>query len=226
MILPQLYSPYHSTQLTVHFYLKLQCFSKCCQPFSNVVGTRTQSDCLSGQHTLRLRSCYCPRNSVSPPQQPKSSQDKWSPSSLIHHFTKPFLHPMHHDKKISQLFSGSLWGCQCSKLHGAVQSHCSGLPGAVLLFRATEKSSISLWQCRATSFLYCRVWQSELFTPLIQKLGAQIHTWPLGNKGAPSTKTIVVHQSRWELDQADPWALVSSSAWLSSCHKQPVKHFK
>lgn len=147
----------------------------------------------------------------------------------IHHFTKPFLHHllrMHHEKKILQLFSGNLSWCQCSKLHRAVQSHCLGLPEAVLLFRATEKLSISLWQCKATSLLHSRVWQSELLTPLICKLGAQIHTWPLGSKGAASTNTIVVHQPQWELDQADPWALVSGSAWLSSCQKQPVKHFK
>lgn len=147
----------------------------------------------------------------------------------IQHFTKPFLHPltrMHHDKKILQLFSGNLSWCQCSKLHRAVQSYCSALPEAVLLFRATKKLCISLWQCKATSLLCSRVWQSWLLTPLIYELGAQLHIWSLGSRGAPSTKTIVPCQSQWELDQADPWALVSSSARLSSCHKQPVKHFK
>lgn len=34
------------------------------------------------QGTWRLRSGYCPINSISPSQQPKSSQDKWSPWSI------------------------------------------------------------------------------------------------------------------------------------------------
>lgn len=147
----------------------------------------------------------------------------------VRHFTKPFLHPlirMRHEKKILQLFSGNLSWFQCSKLHRAVQSHCSGLPEALLLFRAIEKLSISLWQCKATSLLYSRVWQSELLISLICKLGAWTHTWPPGSKVLVSTKAIVILHSQWELDQADPSALVSSSAWLSSCHKQPVKHFK